>query len=166
MVPAKWVLLTKDNLRRKNWKGSQKCNYCNCNDTIKHLFFDCQRAKVIWRTVQVATGLTPPRSVTHMLENWLQNLNAWEAFTILTGAAALCWAIWCCRNDIIFYNVKHSCFMQVIFRETYWLRFWSMLQHKKRTKDLFMKVSTSLEIIALEMFASHRWKRNNRLCQA
>ena len=72
----KGVLLTKDNLRRKNWKGSQNCSYCICNETIKHLFFDFQHAKVIWRTVQVATGLTPPRSVTHMLENWLQNLNA------------------------------------------------------------------------------------------
>ena len=57
---------------------------------IEHLFFDCQHAKVIWSTVQVATGLTPPKSVTHMLRNWLQNFNAQEAFTILTGAAALC----------------------------------------------------------------------------
>ena len=107
----KGVLLTKDNLRRKKWKGSQKCSYCNCNDTIKHLFFDCQHAKVIWRTVQVATGLTPPRSVTHMLGNWLQNFNAQEAFTILTGTAALCWAIWRCRNDIILItlNIHHLC---------------------------------------------------------
>ena len=56
--------------------------------------------------------------------------------------------------------------MQVIFRGAYWLRFWPMLQHKEMTKDLFMKISTSLEIIALEMFASHGWKYNNRLCQA
>ena len=56
--------------------------------------------------------------------------------------------------------------MQVIFRGIYWLRFWSMLQHKETTKDLFMKVNTSLEIIALEMFASHEWKHNNRLCHA
>ena len=70
------------------------------------------------------------------------------------------------RNDIIFDNVKHSSFMQVIFREIYWLRFWSMLQHKKTTNDLFMKDSTSLKIIDLEMFASHGWKHNNRLCQA
>ena len=55
--------------------------------------------------------------------------------------------------------------MQVIFRMIYWLRFWSMLQHKETAKDLFMKISTSLEIIALEMFASHGWKYNNRLCQ-
>lgn len=32
------VTLTKDNLLRKNWKGSQKCCFCNCNETIKHLF--------------------------------------------------------------------------------------------------------------------------------
>ena len=101
-----------------------------------------------------------------MLGNWLQNFNAQEAFPILTGTAALCWAIWRCRNDIIFDNVKHSFFMHVIFKGTYWLRFWSMLQHKETTKDLFMKVGTSLEIIALEIFASHRWKRNNRLCHA
>ena len=56
--------------------------------------------------------------------------------------------------------------MQVIFRGIYWLRFWSMLQHKETANDLFMKISTSLEIIALEIFASHGWKYNNRLWQA
>ena len=30
-----------------------------------------------------------------------------------------------------------------------------MLQHKETTKDLFIKVSTSLEMIGLEVFASH-----------
>jgi len=29
-----------------------------------------------------------------------------------------------------------------------------------------MKINTSLEIIVLEMFASHGWKHNNRICQA
>ena len=29
-----------------------------------------------------------------------------------------------------------------------------MLQHEKMTKDLFMKVSTSFEIVALELFAN------------
>jgi hypothetical protein len=81
--------------------------------------------KVIWRTtVQAATGLTPYRSVTHMLWNWLQNFNTQKAINILTGAVTMCWAIWCCRNDSIFDNVKHSSFMQAIFRGTYWCDFW------------------------------------------
>jgi len=41
------VILTKDNLTRKNWKGSQKCIYCNRNETIQHLFLDCPFAKMI-----------------------------------------------------------------------------------------------------------------------
>ena len=108
MVPTKGVLLTKDNLRRKNWKSSKKYSYYNCNETIKHLFFDCQHAKVIRRTVLVATGLTSPRLVTHILGIWLQNFNAQEAFTILTGTTALCWAIWCCQNDITL-NIHPLC---------------------------------------------------------
>ena len=56
--------------------------------------------------------------------------------------------------------------MQTIYTGTYWLRFWSMLQHEERTKDLFMKVSTSLEMVALELFVSHGWKHNNRLCHS
>ena len=35
----KGVLLTKDNLAKKNWDGSHKCYFCNCNETIQHLFF-------------------------------------------------------------------------------------------------------------------------------
>ena len=42
----------------------------------------------------------------------------------------------------------------------------NLAAYKETTKDLFMKISTSLEIIVLEMFASHGWKHNNRLCQA
>ena len=63
------VILTKDNLVRKNWKGSLKCCFCNCNESITHLLFDCHHAKEVWRIVYLATGLTPPRSVSHMLGN-------------------------------------------------------------------------------------------------
>ena len=41
------VILTKDNLVRKNWKGSLKCCFCNCNESITHLIFDCHHAKEI-----------------------------------------------------------------------------------------------------------------------
>jgi hypothetical protein len=63
------VILTKDNLVKTNWAGSQKCCFCHDNETIKHLFVDRQHAKIIWRVVHVASGLTPPRWVTHMLKH-------------------------------------------------------------------------------------------------
>nr|CAE04079.2 OSJNBb0032D24.9 [Oryza sativa Japonica Group] len=35
------ITLTKDNLAKRKWKGSIKCCFCNSNETIQHLFFDC-----------------------------------------------------------------------------------------------------------------------------
>jgi hypothetical protein len=63
------IILTKDNLVRKNCKGSQKYYFCNANETIKHLLFDCHYDKQIWMIVYLATGLSPPKFVSHMFEN-------------------------------------------------------------------------------------------------
>jgi hypothetical protein len=65
------LILTKDNLAKRNWSGSQKCCLCDYNQSIKHLFFYCQHSKTIWRFANIATRLTPPKSIAHMLGNWL-----------------------------------------------------------------------------------------------
>jgi hypothetical protein len=67
-------ILSEDNLAKRNWVGSQKYCFCDCNEIIKHLLFDFQHANTIWRVVHVAAGLTPPRSVTHMLKHWLTGI--------------------------------------------------------------------------------------------
>jgi hypothetical protein len=51
---------------------------CNSYGTIKHLFFDCQRAKTIRRIIHIATGLTPPRCIPHVLGNWLTGIGGSE----------------------------------------------------------------------------------------
>jgi hypothetical protein len=53
--------------------------------------------------------------------------------------------------------------MQAIFRETYWLRFWALLQRDDETKESFRLASRKLETTMLELFAFHGWKFNNRL---
>jgi hypothetical protein len=42
---------------------------------------------------------------------------------IFVGVAAVMWAIWCTRNDLIFQNKQFHSFIQAIFRGAYWLRF-------------------------------------------
>jgi len=97
-----------------------------------------------------------------MLGNWLSNFDNNERRVILVGAAALCWAIWKCRNDIIFNKTKYSSFMQAVFRGTYWLRLWAQLQHKDTIKVMFRKASLVLEVVAWEI-ANHGWKHNLRI---
>jgi hypothetical protein len=100
---------------RKNWKGSRSVVFCNANETIKHLLFDCHHAKQIWRIIYLATGLSPPRSISHMFGNWLHILDD-KIKKITMAGCRLCWAIWRCMNDIIFNKIKYSSFLHVIFR--------------------------------------------------
>ena len=71
------VVLTKDNLLRCNWHGSSKCCFCNHDETIKHLFFECKFARSIWSTIQVASTLYPPTSVANIYGNWLDLQKNW-----------------------------------------------------------------------------------------
>jgi hypothetical protein len=67
----KGVVLTKDNLTRRNWYGGLKCCFCMKNETIQHLFVECHYARFLWRALQFSSGLYTPLSISHMFENWL-----------------------------------------------------------------------------------------------
>ena len=121
------VILTKDNLVKRNWHGSTKCVFCLHDETIKHLFFDCKVARSIWSTIQVASNLYPPRSVANIFGNWLHGIDDKFRTVIRVGAIAVLWSLWLSRNDKVF-NDKNVSFMQVIYRCTGLLRSWSILQ--------------------------------------
>ena len=97
-----------------------------------------------------------------MLGNWLSNFDNNERRVVLVEAAALCWAIWRCRNDITFNKIKYSSFMHAIFRGIYWLRLWAQLQRKDMIKVLFRRASLALEVVALEI-VNNGWKHNLRI---
>ena len=129
---------------------------------IKHLFLDCPYARMVWRIIFYATCLMPPRSIGHMFDSWLSNQSKNIRNLIWVGVAAVCWAIWRCRNDIIFNNIKVGSILQVIFRGTYWLRFWAQLQSDEHAKNALSKMSRNIEIIAMELVKGG-WKQNYHL---
>jgi hypothetical protein len=57
------VILTKNNLAKRNWHGNKSCVFCHHDETIKHLFFQCRFARSIWSIIQVASTLYPSRSL-------------------------------------------------------------------------------------------------------
>jgi hypothetical protein len=66
MIPAKikiflWLvmnnaILTKDNLIRRKWAGNPTCHFCDEDESISHLLFQCSTAKVVWAVVAYAIG--------------------------------------------------------------------------------------------------------------
>ena len=127
------------------------------NETIQHLFIDCPLTNTIWRIIFFATNLTQPRSIKHMFGAWLRNQNKRMRSLIWVGVAAICWAIWRCRNDVIFNELKTNSIMQVIFRGAFWLHFWAPLQRDEQAKAILSAISKKLEIIALD-FSNKGWK--------
>jgi hypothetical protein len=100
----KGVILTKYNLIKRKWKGERKCCFCNFDESIQHLFFDCHLARFVWQAVYFTFGINPPVSIANMLGSWLNQYTAKLKKQLLVGASALCWSILLCRNDVVFHQ--------------------------------------------------------------
>jgi hypothetical protein len=155
------VILTKDNLAKRNWHGCKRCVFCHEDETIKHLFFQCQFARAIWSIIQIGSSLYPPRSIANIFGNWLNGVVVRYKSLIRVGAIAVIWSLWLCRNDKVF-DDKNSSLMQVIYRSTALLRSWSSLQ-RLEDRDLFTEVSTRLENSAKEFITQHGWLHSRRI---
>ena len=80
----KGVILTKDNLAKRNWEGSKRCCFCDKDETIEHLFVNCPLAKLLWRTIHVSLKLHLSRYHTCLITGWpelsqsLRRISEWE----------------------------------------------------------------------------------------
>ena len=153
----KGVILTKDNLARRQWQGDRKCCFCSSNESIQHLFFDCHFAKFNWRIVHVFFNSLPPTSVHNIFTGWLEGVNRKLKSQIIVCASAFCWAIWLTRNDVVFNKAVAPSYLQAIFRGT-----WSLLQKEEEDRHLMKMGCKTIETAAMEVFARHGWSFSNR----
>jgi hypothetical protein len=47
------VILTTDNLIKRNWNGQESCCFCDNMESIQHLLFDYLFAKIIWHIIHI-----------------------------------------------------------------------------------------------------------------
>jgi hypothetical protein len=113
------VVVTKDNLTRRNWNGNKLCMFYSNSEFIQHLFFDCHFTRFMWRAVKVTFNIDTPMSVAHLFNGWAARLGVQFKKLALVGAAALCWALWISRNDLVFDNSPMKTYMQVLYHGTY-----------------------------------------------
>jgi hypothetical protein len=157
----KGVVLTKDNLAKRNWHRSKKYAFCHQDETIKHLFFQCRLSRSIWSVIQMASTLFPPCSITNIFGNWLNDIDNRFKKHIRVGAIVFIWSLWLYRNDKVF-NYKNSFILQVIYIAIGTLCLWSSLQCPQ-DRDLYTKVCARLEATASDTFSQHRWPHSLRI---
>jgi hypothetical protein len=138
------VVLTKDNLVKCNCHGSKQCCFCDKDETIKHLFFECRFARAVWSVIQATSSLSQSHSVSSMFGSWLCGLSKELKSLALLGAATTCLSLWLCRNDL----KKCTSFpLQVIYSIIHWLLIWAVLQ-TPTSQDFVVAASQQLARVA------------------
>ena len=66
------------------------------------MFISCSFARNIWRLVHFTFNIHPPTSISNMFGGWLNRVDKGTKARIRIGVVAILWAIWNCRNDIVF----------------------------------------------------------------
>jgi hypothetical protein len=135
-------ILTKDNLKKRNWKDSQDCCFCGCDETIDHLFFHCPIARYVWRVIQVALNLVViPKSIRDLCDGWLSKHKDIITNLLLFGCGAVFWAIWRTRNDWCFGDKILFDPSNVIFLCCFWLDSWAIRQKERGKRWWFKEAS-------------------------
>jgi hypothetical protein len=100
-ILKKGVILTKDNLIRRNWNGDKNCCFCHKPESIQHLFLLCY-ANFLWRAVHLVFGIPKPISMYDIFHRWCNLGRTKPKLLLLTVAASLFWAILLTRNKVVF----------------------------------------------------------------
>lgn len=87
-------ILTKDNLSKKGWAGDKRCEFCDADENIDHIFFTCSFAKFLWNVICGALGNpTMPISFLDLCQNWLPTYTGKDRVVVAVGSVALIWTI-------------------------------------------------------------------------
>ena len=120
--PSQNQVLTKDIMIKRNWVGNPECFFCECNETIDHLFFKCSVACVA-RCIGAADIPGNLNQCWSWLEKWLPLDKKFH----VCGTAAICWAIWKARNNACFNNKIIKNPLEIICHVGALMKFWAGL---------------------------------------
>jgi len=155
-IPAKikiflWLVLNnailiKDYLIKRKWTGSPTCHFCDEEENISHLLFQCSTAKVVWAVVAYAIGANNvPRNIQQCwdwCEKWLPNGQKFHTL----GIAAICWAIWRIRNDVCFEGRKITNPISIVCLACSLMCYWAGLFLEVDKEALVRGVNLMMEI--------------------
>ena len=92
-------ILTRDNLAKRRQVDDKTCLFCNENETVQHLLFDCIVAKIVWEVVSVCFECPFFTSFCDVIALWQKCKK--EPMLNLVVAASL-WSLWKLRNEFCF----------------------------------------------------------------
>ena len=171
-VPAKikiflWLVmwnrtLTKDNLRKKGWEGSNQCMFCASDESICHLFFLCPVARLLWGILQCASNSPQQPTSMEELGVWINSFQGFEKVAMKVFLAAMFWVLWKTRNKACFEYIMPTDPCDIIYHICYVATDWAELQKPKAARAL-RRGTEVMKMVTRDVFSRARgW---NPLCQ-
>mgnify|MGYP003702426069 FL=1 len=114
------------------------------------------------RSILITFGVKQPRNSSHLFGNWLRGFEPKLKRQTWVGIAAICWALWLSRNDLVFNGYNHVSFLQVIFKATQLSRLWSLLLKEDEGIEVIAKCKL-LEKRMMELFSTFGWNFRRRI---
>lgn len=110
-------ILTAENLKKRGIMGPSRCpNCCQAEETIQHLFIDCQVVDDCWRQMASIGEVTwePKATIAETVYNWRKNCPWKEKKSKITQRIwntmplTLVWRIWLARNIKVFQDKRSN----------------------------------------------------------
>jgi hypothetical protein len=134
------AILTRENMRKRNWLGAPLCSFCGAVETSNHLFFQCSIAKITWGSLGKVLGTTRcPKNLWQSFVWFHYFLPGGDRF-YMVGMAAVCWAIWILRNKLTFEHYVLRNPVEIVFTVCSFLLHWTGLQ--KEEDRIILKTNT------------------------
>ena len=138
------------------------CFFCDREEIISHLFFQCPVAKVIWGIVAKCFGThNIPMNLQQCwlwCEKWLPFGKKYHPW----GVAAICWAIWKCRNRAVFDRKLIKNPLEIICHAYALMSYCSGLYAELDQEQLVQGVNTMLRV-AKDVIAAMTTRQVNHL---
>ncbi|KAI4975104.1 hypothetical protein ZWY2020_048711 [Hordeum vulgare] len=114
-------------MSRRKWKGNPRCSFCPKRETSQHLCFSCPVARVVWRTVGCMLGTSNGPDILWQFYAWCFAYMPNGVMFNTCGLAAICWALWNCRNRATFEKKKLGSPFDVVYSACGFLTYWAGL---------------------------------------
>jgi hypothetical protein len=122
---------TAQQLRARDWKGSERCVMCRLNEDIDHLLFTCPLASFVWALASEALGWQGfPRSLEDLMCNWISRKFGVGRQLGLACFASIAWAIWNVRNRMCIQHAFPNNSFDVVYLALSFIQKWCILMRR------------------------------------
>jgi hypothetical protein len=99
-----WLIQLNAILTKDTWQGDKRCSFCNQDESVKHLFFECFLAKYVWSMVAKIIGADCRPINFEQYWPWCKKYLPNYKTIHMDALSLICWAFRRSRKSVCFHK--------------------------------------------------------------